>query len=100
MTSEIIVPLGVREFLPHWVEETMLGQTKGALKQYRYGNLHIRKYDDCYKVHVDHTDPRKNPLEHLIRDAPEFLAAAFSVPILAFGSYCALQWFKRSKKAD
>jgi hypothetical protein len=54
-------------------EETLLGKKNGAYKQYRYGNLHIREYDDKFLVHTDKVDPRKNPLGHLIHDAPEVL---------------------------
>ena len=54
-------------------EETFLGQKNGAHKQYRYGNLHIREYDDKFLVHTDKIDPRTNPLGHLVQDAPEVL---------------------------
>ena len=54
-------------------EETSLGQKNGANKQYRYGNLHIREYDDKFLVHMDKIDPRKDPLGHLVVDAPEVL---------------------------
>ena len=68
-TREISVPLGVREFLPHWVEETVLGDARGARAQYRHGNLHIRMYEDRYEVHTDRADPRRDPLGHLFLDA-------------------------------
>ena len=55
-------------------EETFLGQKNGAKKQYRYGNLHIREYDDKFLIHADKIDPRKDPLGHLLYDAPEVLA--------------------------
>jgi hypothetical protein len=54
-------------------KETFLGQKNGAKKQYRYGNLHIREYDDKFLVHTDKIDPRKDPLGHLLFDAPEVL---------------------------
>lgn len=93
-TQEINVPLGVREFLPHWIQETILGDARGAQKQYRYGNLHIRRYADRYTVHVDHADPRRDVLGHLIHDSPETLIGALSAPILAYASYCAARWAK------
>lgn len=74
--KEIRVPKEVREFVPDWAEETVLGEPQGSRRQYRYGNLHIREYDDCYTVHTDRVDPRKDPLGHLIRDAPEVLIGA------------------------
>ncbi len=95
MSDEITVPLGVREFLPHWVEETVLGHARGATAQYRYGRLHIRRYDDCFKVHVDRADPRTDALGHLVHDAPEILAAAVCGPLAAFASYCAIRRIKR-----
>ncbi len=72
--DEIEVPREVREFMPEWIEETYLGEWHGARKQYRYGRLHIREYDDKFLVHIDKADPRSDPLGHLIYDAPEILA--------------------------
>ncbi len=71
--NEIEVPKELREFMLENAEETFLGQKNGANKQYRYGNLHIREYDDKFLVHTDKVDPRENPLGHLIHDAPEVL---------------------------
>jgi hypothetical protein len=73
--DEIEIPKEIRPFMLEQAEETMLGQKNGAKKQYRYGNLHIREYDDKYLVHMDKVDPRENPLGHLVADAPEFLVA-------------------------
>jgi len=72
--DEIIVPKELREFMLEGAEETFLGQKNGAKKQYRYGNLHIREYDDKFLIHTDKIDPRKDPLGHLFYDAPEVLA--------------------------
>ena len=71
--DEIEIPKELRHFMLDGAEETFLGQKNGANKQYRYGNLHIREYDDKYLVHVDKVDPRIDPIGHLIHDAPEFL---------------------------
>jgi len=71
--DEIEVPKELREFMLEEAEETILGQKNGAKKQYRYGNLHIREYDDKFLVHTDKIDPRVNPLGHLVHDAPEVL---------------------------
>jgi len=71
--DEIEVPKELREFMLEEAEETFLGQKNGAYKQYRYGNLHIREYDDKFLVHMDRIDPRKDPVGHLIHDAPEVL---------------------------
>ena len=56
--DEIEVPKELREFMLEEAEETFLGQKNGAKKQYRYGNLHIREYDDKFLVHTDKIDPR------------------------------------------
>ena len=72
-SDEIEVPKEVRPFMLEGAEETKLGQKNGAIRQFRYGNLHIREYEDKYLVHVDKVDPRNDPLGHLIHDAPEFL---------------------------
>ena len=71
--EEIEVPKELREFMFEEAEETILGQKNGALKQYRYGNLHIREYADKFLVHTDKIDPRVNPIGHLVYDAPEVL---------------------------
>ena len=71
--NEIEIPKELREFMLEKAEETFLGQKNGANKQYRYGNLHIREYDDKFLVHTDKVDPRENPIGHLIHDAPEVL---------------------------
>ena len=71
--DEIEVPKELREFMLEGAEETFLGQKNGADKQYRYGNLHIREYPDKFLVHNDKVDPRKDPIGHLVYDAPEVL---------------------------
>jgi len=71
--DEIEVPKELREFMLEEAEETFLGQKNGAEKQYRYGNLHIREYHDKFLVHNDKIDPRKDPIGHLVIDAPEVL---------------------------
>ena len=71
--DEIEVPKELREFMLEEAEETFLGQKNGANKQFRYGNLHIREYDDKFLIHNDKIDPRKDPIGHLVYDAPEVL---------------------------
>ena len=71
--DEIEVPKELREFMFEEAEETNLGQKNGAQKQYRYGNLHIREYNDKFLVHTDKIDPRVDPFGHLVYDAPEVL---------------------------
>jgi hypothetical protein len=90
--DEIEVPKELREFMLEGAEETMLGQKNGAYKQYRYGNLHIREFSDKFLVHTDRVDPRKDPIGHLVLDAPEFLIG------LACASFTGSQILKKSHK--
>ena len=78
MDNEIIVPKEIRQFMFNDIRPTILGQKKGAIRQYRYGNLHIREYGNYFVTHMDKIDPRKDPLGHLFLDAPEILIGIFS----------------------
>ena len=92
--DEIEVPKELREFMLEEAEETILGQKNGAKKQYRYGNLHIREYDDKFLVHTDKIDPRVNPIGHLVHDAPEVLIG------LACGIFTAAHSAKKFSKKN
>ena len=78
--GNIIVPKAVRPIVD--LKETALGGKKGAKRQYRYGKLHIRDYDTHYTVHMDRVDPLKNPIGHLLVDAPEYLAGTAAAVIV------------------
>ena len=93
--DEIEVPKELREFMPEDAKETFLGQKNGAGKQYRYGNLHIREYDDKFLVHMDRVDPRKDPVGHLIHDAPEVLVG---LACAVFGGSVVKAIGKKSKR--
>ncbi len=82
---EIEIPKDVRPIMLDGAEETILGDPEGAIRQYRYGNLHIREYKDKYIVHSDISDPRKDPLLHLIFDAPEVLIGSAVGLYIGFG---------------
>jgi len=94
--DEIEVPKELRPFMLEKAEETLLGHKNGAIRQYRYGNLHIREYDDKYLLHMDRVDPRKNPLGHLALDAPEVLVGLVSGAV--GGAKVASYVYKNSKK--
>ncbi len=79
--EEIEIPKELGPFILEKAKETSLGHKNGAKKQYRYGNLHIREYDDKFLVHMDTVDPRKNLLGHLVSDAPEVLIGLASAVI-------------------
>lgn len=93
MDEEIEVPKDARPIMLDGAEETLLGDPMGARKQYRYGNLHVREYEDRYVVHVDRVDPRKDPLMHIVLDAPELIIAS------ALGIYAGVKLGNRVHKA-
>lgn len=78
--GNIVVPKSVRPIIE--LKETVLGGKKGARRQFRYGNLHIRDYDTHYTLHMDRINPLSNPLGHLLVDAPEYLAGAAAAAIV------------------
>jgi hypothetical protein len=71
--DEIELPIELGRIILDGAEETKLGNKKGAIRQYRKGNLHIREYDSKFTIHSDRVDPRKDPLGHLLFDAQEVL---------------------------
>jgi hypothetical protein len=68
----IIVPRSIRPIIDY--PQTILGNGNGALRQFRLGKLHVREYADHYSVHSDKIDPMRDPVGHLMVDAPEYLA--------------------------
>jgi hypothetical protein len=80
--GSIIVPKSVRPRIDY--KETSLGIKKGAKRQFRHGNLHIREYNDYYIVHMDKIDPRRDSLGHLLADAPEYLAGTVSAIYIGY----------------
>jgi len=69
--------------------ETLLGDAKGSVRQYRNSSgLHVREYYDKFVVHEDKVDPRVDPIGHLIRDSPETLFALGSAFLLSQAETC------------
>ncbi len=95
--EEIEIPKELGYFILDKAEETSLGQKNGATKQYRYGNLHIREYEDKFLVHMDKVDPRKNPFGHLVSDAPEILVGLASAVI---GGTKVASYMKKNNKSS
>mgnify|MGYP001265167183 FL=1 len=95
--NEIEVPKQLRQFMLEGARETNLGDKKGAKKQYRYGNLHIREYDNKYTVHMDKHDPRSDPIRHLVWDAPEVLVGL--VGAIVGGSKVGSYLYNKNKNA-
>ena len=78
--------------LPRCFEETLLGEPKGALRQFRGPQgSHVLEYEKEWVLHRDKVDPRLDPIGHLVNDAPgvlilgTFVALSFLGLILAIG---------------
>ena len=65
--------------LPPCFQETFLGELKnGAQRQFRGPHgAHVREFPDHWVLHRDIVDADQDPLGHLLKDAPEYLASAF-----------------------
>lgn len=51
------------------------GKSVGQMSNYRVGlpdgrGIHVKEYEDRYQVHWDKVDPERNPVGHLLSDAP------------------------------
>ncbi|MDG6923680.1 MAG: hypothetical protein JRN67_10365 [Nitrososphaerota archaeon] len=77
MQDEISISKDVLPSLDEEVfQETSIGDSRGAIKQYRSASgVHVREYSDRFVVHLDSFDPRTDPLAHLIVDSPESIFA-------------------------
>ena len=67
--SKIVMPK-----LPKCFQGTLLGEPKGALRQYRgvHGS-HVLEYEKKWVIHRDKIDPRLDAIGHLVNDAPHVL---------------------------
>jgi len=81
--------------LPRSYETTLLGTPPalvfpGSTQQYRgpYGR-HVYERKGAWVVHRDLADPRREPVEHLIADAPEWCAGLF---VAAVGGVLTAKW--------
>jgi len=91
--GSVIVSKSIKPIIEY--PETCLGSKRGAKRQFRYGNLHIREYDEYYTTHMDKIDPREDPIGHLMIDAPEYLIGLFCA--LSIVKHVASSFGKRSK---
>jgi len=94
--GNILIPKSVRPIIDY--TETNLGSKKGAEKQYRYGTLHIREYENYYSVHMDRVDPRINPIGHLLKDAPEYIICGIMASTI--GLKVGTAFYKKKKKEE
>lgn len=61
----LTVPLG-----PEWKFSPINVPSQDTIASYRNGQYHLHETKDEYRVHLDRYDPEKNPILHLIDDAP------------------------------
>ena len=92
----IIVPRSIRPIIEY--DETFLGTKKGARRQFRHNTLHIREYDNHYTLHADAINPVKDPIGHLVLDAPEYLIGIISILCLKKQAQYLLE--KKEKSED
>src|SRR2546427_2424297 len=94
------VPKAGLQTLPESYEETILGTPAslavgGGQRQFRgpYGR-HVYAKKSSWVVHRDSSDPREDPIEHLIADAPEWGAGLLAAGV--FGIPAARSTYERS----
>jgi uncharacterized membrane protein HdeD (DUF308 family) len=69
---EVVVPKEeVTEPLPpSWKRSAINVPSPGTVASYRNGQYHAHETGDDYRVHMDRYDPERNPVMHLVDDAP------------------------------
>ena len=60
--------------------------------------IHVKEYDDHYRVHWDKRDPMTDPLGHLYEDSPKWLVFGGAVVVVAVGGICLWHRHSKSKK--
>ena len=66
--------------LPSCFKKTLLGEPRlGMIGQYRCGNLHAYEFGSHWLIHKDRRNPETHPVEHLIEDAPHWLAIGMTI---------------------
>jgi len=94
--EEISISKEVLQELPVEYEKTRLGEPRGSVRQYRGpSGLHIREYSDRFVIHRDRVDPRKDPIGHLLIDAPEARVHFISLLSIFLSLNLLLKFLKR-----
>ena len=58
---------------PGWRKSAINVPSPGTLASYRKGRFHVHETKTEWRVHLDRYDPKKNPVMHLVDDAPLIL---------------------------
>lgn len=69
---QVVVPkaLVTEPLEPGWKQSAINVPSPGTIASYRKGQYHAHETVSEYHVHMDRYDPEKNPIMHLIDDAP------------------------------
>jgi uncharacterized membrane protein HdeD (DUF308 family) len=72
---QVVVPkdLVTEPLDPAWKRSAINVPSPGTIASYRKGQYHAHETATEYRVHLDRYDPEKNPIMHLIDDAPLIL---------------------------
>jgi uncharacterized membrane protein HdeD (DUF308 family) len=72
---EVVIPKDtVTEPLDNgWHKSAINVPSPGTIASYRKGRFHVHETKTEWRVHLDRYDPKKNPLMHLVDDAPLIL---------------------------
>ncbi len=69
---EVTVPKAdvTEPLVPPWKRSEINVPSPETIASYRNGQYHAHETKDDYRVHLDRYDPTKNPIMHLVDDAP------------------------------
>ena len=72
---EVVIPKGEVTEPPDtgWLKSAINVPSPGTIASYRKGRFHVHETKTEWRVHLDRYDPRKNPVMHLVDDAPLLL---------------------------
>jgi hypothetical protein len=73
--------------LPECFRETHMGEVVLGSRQFRGPHgAHIYEYGDRWVIHRDNVNAESDPLGHLIKDAPEYLASTMLMALVALAT--------------
>ncbi|MEN6343599.1 MAG: hypothetical protein ABFC89_13695 [Methanospirillum sp.] len=99
---EVIVPQeSVTEPLePTWKRSALNVPSPGTIASYRKGQYHAHETERDYRVHLDRYDPERNPVMHLVDDAPLALMLVETMETLAVSAKDARREEQGARVAD
>ena len=97
--EDLIIPKAMLGNLSEFGFCESIGELQGQLRDFRLAlpdrrGIHIREYNDYYKMHWDIVDPHTDPMNHLRYDAPHF----FVVGALALGMLIGAAYTPRNRR--